>query len=166
MILHAGLIARREPGRGWRGVLIGGPSGAGKSDLALRALDAGWSLVADDRTVLWLSDGRLYGRAAPALSGLIEARGLGVLAQPSRALAAVDLVVDCVGRPEDVERAPDFQARELLGVKIPSVRLYATAVSAVAKLTLALRHLGLRRQPAYQASRVGAPPSASTGGDP
>ena len=166
MIIHAGLIAHMEPRFGWRGVLIEGPSGAGKSDLALRAIADGWSLVADDRTVLWLSGGRLFGRAAPALSGLIEARGLGVLSEPVRALVSVDLVVECIPRPEDIERAPEFQARSLLGVEIPSVRLYATAVSAPAKRTLALRHLGLRRQPAYQACRAGAPPSAATGGDP
>jgi serine kinase of HPr protein (carbohydrate metabolism regulator) len=165
VIVHAGLVACMDS-RGWRGVLIEGPSGAGKSDLALRAMAAGWSLVADDRTLLWVSDGRLYGRAVPALSGLVEARGLGVVAEPARAFVGVDLVVACVVRPEEIERAPDFQARTLLGVVIPSVRLYATEVSALAKLTFALRHLGLRRQPAYQACRAGAPPLASAGGDP
>ena len=51
---------------GWRGALIEGPSGAGKSDLALRALDAGFRLVADDRVVVWTSGGRLFGRAPDA----------------------------------------------------------------------------------------------------
>ena len=51
MIHHAGLLARWTGGH-WRGVLIEGESGSGKSDLALRALDDGWSLVADDRTLL------------------------------------------------------------------------------------------------------------------
>ena len=61
MIRHAGLIARRMGGV-WRGVLIEGPSGAGKSDLALRALDQGFRLVADDRVVVWTDAGRLgYG---------------------------------------------------------------------------------------------------------
>jgi serine kinase of HPr protein (carbohydrate metabolism regulator) len=50
MILHAGLVALRLAGF-WRGALICGPSGAGKSDLALKALDAGFRLVADDRVV-------------------------------------------------------------------------------------------------------------------
>ena len=62
MIRHAGLIARFEPPV-WRGVLIDGPSGSGKSDLALRALDGGWMLVADDRVLVWACEGRLYGRA-------------------------------------------------------------------------------------------------------
>ena len=32
-----------------RGVLLRGPSGAGKSDLALRLVEQGWRLVADDQ---------------------------------------------------------------------------------------------------------------------
>ena len=95
MIVHAGLIAQFDRGA-WRGVLIEGVSGAGKSDLALRALASGWVLVADDRTLVWVSGGRLYGRAAPALAGLIEARGLGAaVTDRHRAFAPIDLVVDC-----------------------------------------------------------------------
>src|SRR3954468_23707618 len=78
VIVHAGLIARRSGGP-WRGVLIEGPSGSGKSDLALRALEAGFRLVADDRVVLWASEGRLFGRAPETLFGLIEVRGLDVI---------------------------------------------------------------------------------------
>ena len=72
MILHAGLVARRQDGY-WRGVLIEGASGAGKSDLALRALDHGFRLVADDRVVVWASGGALYGRAPDSLAYLGEA---------------------------------------------------------------------------------------------
>jgi serine kinase of HPr protein (carbohydrate metabolism regulator) len=81
MIRHAGLIAHRVAGT-WRGALVEGPSGVGKSDLALRALDQGFVLVADDRTLVFVSGGELYGRAPDALAGLVEARGLGVLPQP------------------------------------------------------------------------------------
>lgn len=142
MILHAGLIARRDAGV-WRGVLIEGPSGVGKSDLALRALDAGWSLVADDRTLVWTSGGQVFGRAAPALAGLIEARGVGVVAAPARDFAPVHLVVRCVETSE-VERMPEVQARDLLGVAIPQLDLAAREASAPAKLAQALCHLGLR----------------------
>jgi serine kinase of HPr protein (carbohydrate metabolism regulator) len=163
MILHAGLIARRRDGR-WRGVLIEGASGAGKSDLALRAIEAGWSLVADDRTVVWVSGGRLFGRPAPALAGLIEARGLGVVDAPWRAFAGVDLVVACVPAGA-VERAPEFQTAEHLGVAIPKIALTACEASAPAKLSIALSRLGLPMQRAYQACRAGAPRLAA-GGDP
>ena len=106
MILHAGLVARFDARR-WRGVLIEGASGAGKSDLSLRLLERGWSLVADDRCLVWTCNGRVYGRAADALKGLIEARGLGVEPVSVRAFArSNDLVVADRGDP-DSSSGPD-----------------------------------------------------------
>jgi serine kinase of HPr protein (carbohydrate metabolism regulator) len=142
MILHAGLLALRRGGD-WRGLLIEGSSGSGKSDLALRALDAGWSLVADDRTLLWPCGARVYGRAPDPLAGLIEARGLGVLATPARAFARVCLVVSCVPA-EAVERLPEAGATTLLGIRLPVFRLAALEASAPAKLSRAMTHLGVR----------------------
>jgi serine kinase of HPr protein (carbohydrate metabolism regulator) len=71
MIRHAGLVALRLDGL-WRGALIEGPSGGGKSDLALRAIEAGFRLVADDRVVVWTSGGALFGRAPDPIRELIE----------------------------------------------------------------------------------------------
>lgn len=159
--LHAGLVARLDA-RGWRGVLIEGASGAGKSDLALRALDAGWSLVADDRTLVWTSGGRVWGRAAPALAGLIEARGLGVLGERSRPFAPICLIVRCTEAAQ-MERMPEFQAQELMGTAIPRIDLDPREASSIAKLARALCHLGLRPHPAYQASASARP---AAGGDP
>lgn len=164
MILHAGLIARFDSGR-WRGALIEGPSGAGKSDLALRALDAGWALVADDRTLVWTSGMGLFGRAPETLAGLIEARGLGVVRRPYRAFASIDLVVACAPDDCDIERAPEFQARDILGAKVWRISLAARESSALAKLAQALSRLGLGVQPAYQASRAGLSKPLA-GGDP
>lgn len=136
MIRHAGLIARFGAG-GWRGVLIEGSSGAGKSDLALRALDAGWSLVADDRTLVWASAGRLWGRAPDVLAGLIEARGLGVIAVPRRAFAPIALAARCVGT-DQVERTPDPAVLTLFDLPVPLIAIAAHEPSAPAKLGRAL----------------------------
>ena len=136
MIRHAGLIARFERGA-WRGVLIEGPSGAGKSDLALRALDQGWSLVADDRTLVWACDGRLYGRAPDSLAGLIEVRGHGVIAVPRRPFATIALVARCLQR-DAIERTPETDALAVLDLSLPLVALAATEASAPAKLGRAL----------------------------
>ena len=124
MIVHAGLIAVRQGGI-WRGVLIEGPSGAGKSDLALRALDEGFRLVADDRASLWVSQG-----------GLLEIRGLQVVRVPALALAEVALVARC-GVPE---RIPEPRFAEILGVRIPLVEIDPREASAPAKLRRALSH--------------------------
>jgi serine kinase of HPr protein (carbohydrate metabolism regulator) len=136
MIRHAGLIARFEAGR-WRGVLIEGRSGAGKSDLALRALALGWTLIADDRTLVWASEGRLYGRAPEALAGLIEVRGLGVAVLPRRAFAAIALIARCV-ESAAMERMPEADRETLLGVSLPVAAIAALEPSAPAKLGRAL----------------------------
>jgi hypothetical protein len=135
MVVHAGLIARlhREY---WRGVLIEGPSGAGKSDLALRALDLGFRLVADDRVELWVSGGRLFGRAPDALAGRLEVRGLQVVAENYLPFAEVILAVRC----ETPERIPEPRFAHHLGVSVPLIGLDPLEASAPAKLRRALTH--------------------------
>jgi serine kinase of HPr protein (carbohydrate metabolism regulator) len=141
MILHAGLLATRVDGR-WRGALIEGASGGGKSDLALRAFDHGLRLVADDRTEVFVSGGRLFGAAPRALAGLIEVRGIGVVALGPLPTAEIRLRVRCVATSGEVERAPDPEREPLLGVDIASMDLWPFEASAPLKLILALRHLG------------------------
>jgi serine kinase of HPr protein (carbohydrate metabolism regulator) len=133
VIVHAGLIAARDRGP-WRGVLIEGASGAGKSDLALRALGAGFRLVADDRVVLWTSDGRLFGRAPETLAGLIEVRGVDVVRVEALPLCEVVLVAR-LGEPE---RIPEPRTVERLGVRLPVLDLDPFGQSAPVKLGRAL----------------------------
>ena len=85
MQIHASCAAREG-----QGVLLLGPSGSGKSDLLLRLLDHGFALVADDRVDL--SDG--MASAPPALAGLLEVRGLGVVRLPHLACVPVALAVE------------------------------------------------------------------------
>jgi serine kinase of HPr protein (carbohydrate metabolism regulator) len=143
VVLHGGLVALRLEGR-WRGALILGPSGAGKSDLALRAMDAGFRLVADDRVTVWRSGGALYGRAPDPLSGLIEARGTGILAAPSLGYAQVVLAVRCIEAGEAIERMPEPETQTIAGAAVPLIRLDPREASAPAKLRRALLHLGHR----------------------
>ena len=141
MILHAGLIALRVCGA-WRGALITGSSGAGKSDLMLRALDCGFRLVADDRTLVWTSDGRPFGRAPETLGGLIELRGVGVLAEPALPMAEIGLVVRCEPASEGIERMPDEAFETVAGARAPLLRIHALDASAGVKLGRALFRLG------------------------
>lgn len=132
-IRHGGLIARRLDGL-WRGVLIEGPSGAGKSDLALRSLDHGFRLVADDRVLLWVAEGRLYGRAPDTLAGLLEIRGVGLV----RVAALPFCEVGLVARLGAVERMPDPATETILGVAVPLLAANPFEISAPAKLGRAL----------------------------
>jgi hypothetical protein len=133
VIRHAGLIAARRRGA-WRGLLIEGASGAGKSDLALRALDHGFRLVADDRVLVWVRDGRLWGRAPDTLRGLIEVRGLGVVAAPALGFCEIGLVA----RIGPAERTPGSATETILGIDVPLLAVSALDSSAPAKLSRAL----------------------------
>ena len=144
MIIHAGLIALRTQGA-WRGALISGTFGVGKSDLMLRALEMGFRLVSDDRTVVWASDGRLFGRAPDTLFGLIELRGLGVLTEQPLPLAEATVMVRCEPFAVELERTPDEEWAELEGLKLPMLRLHGLDASAPAKLNRALMRLGQGR---------------------
>ncbi len=120
-----------------RGILLRGPSGAGKSDLALRLIDAGGLLVADDQTLLSAAEGRLTASAPEVLSGRMEVRGIGVIGQPSMVSVAVALVVD-LQPAEEIERLPDERSLEILGVSLPHITLDPKAASALARVRLAL----------------------------
>jgi hypothetical protein len=77
---------------GAQGVLLLGASGAGKSDLALRLIDDGALLVADDRTLLAVKSGVLTASAPAAIRGLMEIRGVGIVKLPVRAAVSIALV--------------------------------------------------------------------------
>ena len=76
--VHATCVALRA-GRSWRGVLLRGPSGAGKSDLALRLVEGGGRLVADDQTALVPQGSGLVASPPGTLAGLLEVRGVGIV---------------------------------------------------------------------------------------
>ncbi|MDH3596185.1 MAG: HPr kinase/phosphatase C-terminal domain-containing protein [Rhodospirillales bacterium] len=142
-LVHATCIAfvpeDGPAGSGWErpfGVLLRGPSGAGKSDLALRSIDRGWRLVADDQTELRPAGGRLSAASPGAIAGRMEVRGLGIVSVPSTPGATLCLVVDLVS-PGLVERLPEPDFRKLLGVRLRRLALDPFEVSALAKLRLA-----------------------------
>ena len=162
MIVHATAVARRIE-KGWRAALLFGPSGAGKSDLALRALDNGWRLVADDYALVWLSGGRLYVRAPDRISDRIEARGLGLMPEPTLALAEAAIAVRCVAGV--VERLPDPETMAIAGVSLPAFSLLALQTSALAKVDRALstRALGGETGTAYLTRSCDPEPATTSG---
>ncbi len=118
------------------GVLLRGPSGSGKSDLALRLIDGGARLVADDRVDLRVESGRLTAHPPEALAGLLEVRGLGLIRLPHLESSEVVLLIDLVAPPE-VPRLPEPVRENLLGFEIVRLALAAHEASAPAKVRVA-----------------------------
>lgn len=131
------------------GVLLRAPAGGGKSDAALRLIDAGAVLVADDRVQLTMEDGKLMARAPEVLSGLLEVRGVGIVNLPVQPEAELGLVIDLV--PQDqVERLPERKTVLLDDTTVPVVELDPFESSFVAKVkaaVLALREGRLYKTP-------------------
>lgn len=123
-----------------RGVLLRGPSGAGKSDLALRLIDAGARLVADDQVELDLDKARLSARPPATIAGLLEVRGMGIVTLDHQAPVPLALVVDLVGG-DTIERLPAEQTTDYLGRTLRCIAVDPREPSAAAKVRLALRLL-------------------------
>lgn len=102
-----------------RGLLILGASGAGKSALALELMAYGARLVADDQTILERQNDTVTASCPPQILGVIEARGLGLLAANPVLCAPVSLVVDL--DKVEAERLPPKRQCDLLGVPIDLV---------------------------------------------
>lgn len=134
MTVHATAVALAG-----RVVLLLGPSGAGKSDLALRLLDRGWRLIADDRVVLERHGDALWASAPASIAGLIEVRDVGIVAEPALAGAMVALAIDLAARPE---RMPEPLAWTFDGVTVPLLALSAHEESAPLKVERALQAHG------------------------
>jgi serine kinase of HPr protein (carbohydrate metabolism regulator) len=128
-----------------RGVLIRGAPGSGKSDLALRLIEGGAALVADDGVDLYAEKGALYARfppQAPAdLKGRIEVRGLGIVEVGAGPAARLALLVD-LAAPDSIERLPENLTEVLLGIEVFRIRLAPFEASAPTKVRLAVREAG------------------------
>ena len=113
---------------GGHGILIRGAAGSGKSSLALRLMEhpvMPAALVADDRVVLAPADGRLKASPPGPLEGLIEVRGVGVIAVPFVPEAAIVLIVEllpeeaCVRLPDEAERTTDLLGVAMARLTVP-----------------------------------------------
>lgn len=121
-------------------VLFRGVPGSGKSDLALRLIDEGATLIADDQTALWCRGDVLFAAPPPSIAGRLEARGLGIVGVPHATDVPVVAVFDLMPQAA-IERLPEPRTVELLTCVLPLLQLDPTAASAAAKVRLAVRQL-------------------------
>jgi serine kinase of HPr protein (carbohydrate metabolism regulator) len=152
--IHASCVVPGSAGKSFgapedAGILLLGPSGSGKSDLALRLIERGAVLVADDRVELFVREGTLWGRAPAALAGLLEIRGTGIVKLEYRPETPIAIAIG-LGSAEAARRLPDalaYEPPEGLGLRKdaspPLLRLCAFESSAQAKVlaaTAAIAH--------------------------
>jgi len=123
-----------------RGVILRGPSGSGKSDLAVRLINEGALLVADDQTILFIESGRLMAQSPAEIAGQMEVRGIGIVKMGPPAIVPVFLLIE-MSDPADVPRLADFEPVELVGQQVPRINLAPFEMSSAAKVKLALRAL-------------------------
>lgn len=121
-----------------RGVLLLGDAGSGKSDLALRLIDRGARLVADDRVDLAREDGRMVMSAPDRLAGLIEVRGLGIFRIDRVARSPLWLAVRLIKR-DSVDRLGERSYESLLDTNVSAIRIDPFEISAPIKIEWALR---------------------------
>jgi serine kinase of HPr protein (carbohydrate metabolism regulator) len=134
--LHASCVSI-----GGRAVLIEGHSGSGKSDLALRLIDRGAALVADDYTITRRIAGKLAASAPPNITGLIEVRGVGLVSMPFESDIPVALIVTISSA---IDRLPDDTGeRTIAGVVVPAGLIAPLEASAPIKVELMLKARGL-----------------------
>jgi HPr kinase/phosphorylase len=121
-----------------QGLLIMGGTGTGKSALALAMIGLGAKLVSDDQTMLSLAKGDvMLSCPNPDLSGVIEARGVGLMRTEAVAAAPLTLVVDL--DLTETDRLPPRRSVTVLGCVIDLVYGHQSPTFPVA-LMLQLRH--------------------------
>lgn len=104
---------------GQNGLMITGRSGSGKSSLALALMAFGAELVADDRVQIQIISDALVATCPPTIKGMIEARGIGLLATNPRDTTMIRLVVDL--DQSEAERLPPLRTITILGIEVDVV---------------------------------------------
>lgn len=145
--IHASCVACAQAGAAFGapadgGVLLFGDTGSGKSDVALRLIAMGASLVADDRCEVFFDSASLRARPPRTIAGLLEIRGLGIVALPfvrnARIVLAVRLLEDAPPRlPERRRYAPPPQIELPERLRPLEIDVDASAASAPAKILAA-----------------------------
>jgi len=127
MQIHASCVALAGSA-----VLLTGKSGCGKSDLALRLLNLGFLLVADDQVIVEDQ----VARAPAGLAGLLEIRGIGIVQLGYVTAARLALVARLfTGRP--AERLPEPSLDDQL--RLPLIQVDPWHASSAHKIALALQ---------------------------
>jgi len=132
--LHATSVAIED-----NGVAIFGDSGSGKSDLALRLIDSGATLISDDITVFSKSENNIHLFGVENTKGLLEVRELGIITVPYIEGISLKLVIKLTDK--EIERIPEKNQTNLLGLKFPKLEINGKNSSSVVKVKVKLNEI-------------------------
>jgi len=119
------------------GILIKGPSGSGKTDLALRLIESGGKLISDDQVIIKRKAKRLFLSSPKELNGLMQLSGIGIVKADYVQNIPLELVVKL--QPyKNLDPFPINKEEIIKDLSIPALSLYSFAVSATAKIKIAL----------------------------
>lgn len=119
------------------GILIKGPSGSGKTDLALRLIESGGKLISDDQVIIKRKAKKLFLSSPEGLNGLMQLPGIGIVKVDHVQNIPLELVVKL--QPYNVLEPFPINNQEFIeDFSIPSLNLYSFAISATAKIKIAL----------------------------
>ncbi len=128
--IHATLISLNG-----KGILITGKSGTGKSDVALRMImEKDAVLVADDRVNLECIGGKLYGSTPQQTAGLLEVRNVGIVRFDYHPKSEIVLCVELCTNRKELERLPNDEYVDFLGVSLTKLKLYPFDCSILCKI--------------------------------
>ena len=121
-----------------RGLLLRGAAGSGKSDLALRLIDKGAKLIADDMTTLYKKGNQLFAQLPNVPSffrGKLALRGAGIFEMPYLKKARIHLVADLTVHAPPYPRL----SCQLMGLTLPRIVCNPFEASAAIKMLYALQ---------------------------
>lgn len=127
-----------------RGLLIEGPPGSGKSSLALALIDRGAVLVGDDGVLLEGRAGAVWALPPPAIAGLLELRGVGLLHYPCAAAPVALVIRLSADAPRFIDQPGQ---RRLAGIAVPLVTLWPDSPVLHLRAEAAFRRYGTAQGP-------------------
>lgn len=125
---------------GGRGLMIEGEPGSGKSSLALALIDRGAVLVGDDGVSLVTAGSTLRASPAPATSGLLEIRNVGIITVATASDIPVSLVIRLdAAAPRFIDAAEEIA---IGAVALPLVALFPDSPVLALRAEAALARYG------------------------
>ncbi|MDD3181974.1 MAG: serine/threonine protein kinase [Alphaproteobacteria bacterium] len=134
MILHTTSVALDG-----KAVLLAGPSGVGKSDVALRLIESGATLIADDQTKVQQAEGQIIASPPDSIAGLIEVRHVGLYKLPYVTRIPIVLYVDLVFANDPLDRLPSMAFYPLLDQPVRWLKLVGCEASTPSKIRIAMK---------------------------